>query len=327
MITLDRTFFESLAAKLGTLENVSTGKDRSKSWMTAEEITEWWSKESGGHKLPSDQVDVALVEHWENDEGLRDLRIRPAKYPDAPTVCRLWGHESRVGKRDRHEIWQRRSDPQLQFETLKLSPDADWVFVSYSLLDHELAVQVRGELANFGYRAWLAEEQIAEGELIFEAVRAALKKAVAKVFLISGRSLGSAWVYTELVGGADSRRAMVFDGTNLPLMALLSTWHQPTAYGEQHFREDLLSPLQKAYQKDWDDNMQPGRQVLDGAAGTSSGWKRRPDKFLEGAKELLENMGSATLSIYPYRPKNWTGPGKFVDFPEAMSDLLRFPRI
>jgi hypothetical protein len=71
--------------------------------------------------------------------------------------------------------------------------------------------------------------------------------------------------------------------------------------------------------------MPASREVLDGAAGTSSGWKRRPDKFLEGARQLLFVMGDATLAIYPFRPESWSGNAKFLNFSEAVSLVLRRP--
>jgi hypothetical protein len=77
-----------------------------------------------------------------------------------------------------------------------------------------------------------------EGQaLIFEAVRAALEKAVVKIVLITRRSLGSAWVFTESVGeGEDKPQLRVFDGSDAPLMTLLSTWQPPVRHGATHFR-------------------------------------------------------------------------------------------
>jgi hypothetical protein len=108
---------------------------------------------------------------------------------------------------------------------------------------------------------------------------------VVKIVLITRRSLGSDWVFTESVGeGEDKPQLRVFDGSDAPLMALLSTWQPPVRHSATHFREDLLNPLQKAYREEWDAGMPASREVLDAAAGTSSGWKRRPDKFLEAKK-------------------------------------------
>jgi hypothetical protein len=151
---------------------------------------------------------------------------------------------------------------------------------------------------------------------------------VVKIVLITRRSLGSAWVFTESVGeGEDKPQLRLFDGSDAPLMTLLSTWQPPVRHGATHFREDLLNPLQKAYREEWDAGMPASREVLDGAAGTSSGWKRRPDKFLEGARQLLFVMGDATLAIYPFRPETWSGNAKFLNFSEAVSLVLRRPGV
>jgi TIR domain len=326
MKELEREFIERLANKLLTLPGVGTGEERHESWMTAERIAAWWSSEAhGGLSLTPAVLDMALLEHWEHDETFRALKIRPAKYPDAETVCRLWGHEDRVGARPSTELQQRRMGPPQRFEELPLSSEAqlNTVFLSHSLLDQRVALRVRRALADHSFRAWLAEEQIPEGAPIFEAVRVALQESTGQIVLLTRNSLGSAWVYTESVGGQE-QKMMVCDADDHELMALMASWHPPTSHNEMNFSESLLDPLEESYRKEWNAKMPPNLEILDGAAGVAAGWKRRPDKYREGAKELLFVMGGVTtLALYPARPSPWKGAAEFLDFTEG---VMRLPR-
>jgi TIR domain len=72
-------------------------------------------------------------------------------------------------------------------------------------MDQRFALRVRRALADHSFSAWLAEEQIPQGAPIFESVRAALQESVGQIVLLTRNSLGSAWVYTELVGGLRSK--------------------------------------------------------------------------------------------------------------------------
>ena len=85
----EQQFIEALTQHLRKLPDVKTRKERHESWMTAEEMVDWWSQEHGEDRN-HETIDSMLRSWWSIDRQSRT--IRPAKYPDRNTACRLWGH-------------------------------------------------------------------------------------------------------------------------------------------------------------------------------------------------------------------------------------------
>jgi hypothetical protein len=323
VIELDEMFLRELAKKLGELPR-PTGDDlRECSWMTASQIAEWSGEKSLSPTKNGADLNMALLEGWEQDSRFAALKIRPAKYPSLD-MSRLWGHEDVVGARNRDEICQRRIGPRAHFEARDLSSIADDVFLSHSTLDLQFALEVRLALARRNVRAWLAQEEIEEGEPIFESVRAAILKARATVVLLGRHALGSAWVYTEVIGGGEERRMFVCEGADTALMELLASWTPPKRHGEVNFREDLLDPLEQAYRESWE-LTKSQEDVLNRAAGGVRVRKERPDKFRQGAIHLLFALESVQTSIYPMKPTGWKGSPIFRDFDEALDRAIPAP--
>ena len=181
---LDDTFFEKLEQHLRTLPSVEERRERHESWMTAEQIQSW-----SGTKHTPEEIDQALLDRWRRDQL---VNIRPAKYPSLTTLSRLWGHIERVRYLDRGQLEPRRLDEPLVLEPLDLPADVSEVFVSFSALDLELAVNVRRILANRGIRAWLYEERIKQRDLVFEQVRSAISNCSGVIGLLTRNSVGSA---------------------------------------------------------------------------------------------------------------------------------------
>jgi hypothetical protein len=320
MIELDETFLRELAKKLGQMPRPTGDDSRECSWMTASQIAAWCGEKGLIPTKNGPDLSVALLEGWENDARFAALKIRPAKYPSLD-MSRLWGHEDVVGVRNCGEIGQRRVGPPTQFEARDLSSTADVVFLSHSTLDLHFALEVRLALARRNLRAWLAQEEIEEGEPIFESVRSAIFRARATIVLLGRHALGSAWVYSEVMGGGEKRRMFVCEGIDTALMDLLSSWTSPVKDGEVNFREDLLDPLERAYREAWE-STNSQEDVLNRAAGGVRVRKERPDKFRQGATNLLFTLEDLQTSIYPMKPTGWNGSPKFLDFDEALERTI-----
>jgi TIR domain len=314
-------FLRWLSQKLARRAPLSEEEDRERSWLTAQVIASWW-KGHPSYEGKAEELEQALVEGWEREpERFAEWGIRPAKYPSSE-LHRLWGHESVVGSRGRGVPQQRRTDPPRRFGNLDVGPDAAEVFLSHSTLDLEFAMRVGSSLARCGIRPWLAEERIEQGELIFETVRAAMKRSAATIVLLARNSLGSAWVYTEALAGRSA--LVVCDGDDGVLMELLESWRSMPSPGQDaRFDAAVLARLEEDYRARWESGepagVQPG--IARCAGGRSVDWKQRPDKFGAGARALLRVLRHHSCCVHPIRPARWRGDPHFGDFAAAIRAL------
>jgi hypothetical protein len=123
------------------------------------------------------------------------------------------------------------------------------------------------------------------------------------------------------MGGGEKRRMFVCEGIDTALMDLLASWRSPVKDGEVNFREDLLDPLERAYREAWE-STNALEDVLNRAAGGVRVRKEKPDKFRQGATNLLFTLEDLQTSIYPMKPIGWNGSPKFLDFDEALDRTI-----
>ncbi|MFO7697174.1 MAG: toll/interleukin-1 receptor domain-containing protein [Anaerolineae bacterium] len=300
---LDPLFLDALTERLHGLPDIQARTERHQSWMTAEQIARWWSEEQGVHLQP-EAIDSWLRARWLADPASSD--IRPAKYPDRTTVCRLWGHVARVGKAPETELQLLRMDRPVELEALTLDPDAPLAFLSYAAPDLHFAARVRLTLAAWGIRAWMYSAELGHGSPIAEGVAAALSAAQQLIALATPLSLPSAWIDSEIHAalGSGKRATIAFDGSHPTLMKLLESWYPPQHYGERNFDGALLAPLIAEY----------GRYNSEA----------RVAKYENNATEFLFMLtgGPAQVCVYPRRPAGWDGHAAIGDFEDTVRERL-----
>jgi hypothetical protein len=295
---LDQTIIEDLIRHLQEKPDVVTRHARNESWMTAAEIAKWISK-TRGIELNPDHIEEKLLKWWHADA--RSRLIRPAKYPGENTLARLWGHVERVGRLSESELQSQRTDAPMDLETVALPPDAPVCFMSYAAPDLHFAARVRLFLARLGFDAWIYSRDIDEGELIFEAVQAAVKRAACVIALATPQSLASAWMWTErhYALAEECKVFIVFDGNDSGLMAMLETWRPPISCNDENFIDPRrLSALRNVYAK-----YNP---------------KRRVEKYESSAKSFLFSMSSFYKCVYPRRVSSMAIDPSILDFTNTM---------
>jgi len=301
MQVVDDTLIGELRKRLLALPSVGSGRERHESWMTAQQISHWWVEQRAEHVSP-ERIDAMLRSWWLQEPQSRD--IRPAKYPDRNTRCRLWGHVQRVGRLSEAEIRLFRTDEPMELEKILLEPSLPQYFLSYAAPDLHYAARVRLFLAAYRVRSWMYAGEIKKGHLVFEGVQAALSASQHLLALATPLSLASAWVDTEMHSVDQNVKpvTIAFDGSNPALMRLLATWHPPRALGQPCFDLRLLPELRKEYARYYS--------------------KRRVAKYRRSASDFLWGATNFKLCIYPRRPVDWRGHERFVDFDKAIRGYL-----
>jgi hypothetical protein len=296
------SFMAKLSEKLLDLPCVGNRDERHKSWMTAEQISHWWEEQTTQHVSP-ERIDKMLRRWWLRRPESR--QIRPAKYPDRNTACRLWGHVERVHKLPVSELEMFRMDAPTELETLPLlKANCLQYFLSYAAPDLHYAARVRLYLASeFRVRSWMYAGEIEQGGLVFEGVQAGLSASQRVLVLATPLSLASAWTDTEM-HSVDNRIkpvSIVFDASHHALMKLLETWHPPD--GQSCFNLALLPDLQREYAR--------------------HNTEIRVGKYQESATRLLtETHTRFDFAVYPRRPAHWKGHELFVDFDNVIREHL-----
>jgi hypothetical protein len=190
------------------------------------------------------------------------------------------------------------------------------VFLSHSSLDLHFAGRVRLALSQAGFKGWMAEAELRNGDWLFESIREALQRSHGMLVLLTVHSLSSAWVYTEIETWArgdplrehapmdpKKRIGMVVDGNDGDLTDLFALWDRnPTRFNHQC---QPLKPLKAL-------NERFGRVAS----------RPRADKFVSSAILLLQNLSRDYIdfAFYPTHPENWTGgKERFKDFESLMS--------
>jgi TIR domain len=273
---LSQKILEDLIVRLSRLPGAETRTERDDSWMTATEIAAW-IKKAHSEDIAPDLIDRDLRLWWQ--ESPSERLLRPAKYPGASTLERLWGHVDVVHRLRHQELQAMRLDQPVELEVLRTPLDAPLYFLAYAAPDLHFAARVRFSLAGRGVRAWLYSGEIDKGDLIFEGVQAAIKRSRCTLALLTPLSLASAWMQTE-VGISKSMHQVicVFDGNDKDLMLLLSTWHPPGT-----FDNSVLSNLQERYAKFYS--------------------AARVEKYVSSVSILLSCMAELTKYVYPRRPQ------------------------
>jgi hypothetical protein len=293
---VDDIFIAELTKKLLDLSDVANHEERHKSWMTAEQISRWWSERGEEHVSP-ERIDEMLRAWWLRNPESRD--IRPAKYPHRYTAHRLWGHVERVRRRSEAELRMFRTDEPIELEkTIQLESNCPQYFLSYAAPDLHYAARVRLSLMNYGVCPWMYAGEMMDGDLLFEGVEAALSASQRLLALTTPLTLASAWVDTEIHTADQIAKpvTIVFDGSHHALMDLLRTW-RPPCNDEPCFEPALLPPLEREYACHYREH------------------EHRLSTYRESATKFLRrDATSFELAVYPRRPRHWKGDERFKDF-------------
>jgi hypothetical protein len=301
MPILTNEFLAQLTSYLESLPEVAQG-NRDLSWRDTEQILDHWKAQCWEPPTADpDALDQALIAAV-NQPGLA-LQIRSAKYPGRSSLRRFWGHVANVGERPPFDATLTEGR-QLVFEELNLPPDAPQVFLSHSHADVHFVSRVRLEMGRSGLRPWISEEGLEKGNLIIEGIRRAVQRSTAVLALVTRRSLGQAWLESEIYY-SPTQVILVFDSTDDDLLALLSHWcPNPHSISPQGFVE--ISNMKNSLRNEL----------------TST----RFEKYEENAKNFLKTLSSLSpvpcKTIYPRRPPGWHGSNEFHDFSTVFGERL-----
>ena len=286
------TFFNNLAVYLGTLPHHKKAAKREDSFKTAAEIKEW-----GGLPYTPEEIDDVLLDRW-NEGQLKN--IRPAKYPHQTKLVRLWGHVDNLWALHWDQLQPYSNDEVTALPGLNLPPGSPNIFVSFNSADRELAIEIRGHFAKWGWQTWLYINEIQKGKKIFKEVESAVSDCKAAVILITPTSIGSAWVYSEFETLVHMKKDVcaVFDVTSKEIRDVLQTWKRGNHYSNG-YKQNEADALAELYKKN------NGTHHIEGFATTMR-------TFLSALS--LFNI----LAVYPKRPAGWIAPIDFIDF-----DLLK----
>jgi len=299
---LEPIFIERLIEELARLPDRTTQKERHQSWMTAEQILEWWKTWS--------ETDYTVVELDKELRGLwsktDNFPLRPAKYPSRIGISRLWGHIKNVTEGP-SDIRDTLMGVPLEFEGISLNADAPTVFVSHSFHDVHLASRIRLLLSLNGLRAWLAEAELETRGLIFEGVKEAVDSSAAVVGIFTKHSICAPWFITEIFHSSTLGKPVILavDSTDKELMSLLSKWKpgEPSTIDQE-----ALLTLKNRVQ------------------GMMSGG--RYENYIANALHTLEHINEFggfkfELTIYPRRKTDWQSVTCFKDFDSLIEGLAK----
>lgn len=303
----DNQLLAQIAAILDGLGPFRAEARRSDRWRTTEQLAAELQMDS---KADFDRVDRVLrgheVDYVTRLEGgsLPEAVVRRAKYPDRTTALPLWGSVRWHG-----QPWmghQKRELPDAQPASLGIPLGAPTIFLSHTSHDRLLAYALAEAMAGHGIQAWRFESGIGFGSDIADAVRAALAEADAIVVLLTGYSIASLWVLTELHTGLEvnQRIAVVLHTDNPLLTDLVESTRFPHPDGEfdtsveysaatvrllrDHFRRTETEARVNRYE----------RQAVDFLATLPSylrSWDQQP------------GSGWMPLYAFPYVPQVWNG--------------------
>jgi TIR domain len=316
---LDDTLIQRIEEELGRLPRVNTGLDRDKSWMSAGQISEWLAS-CHSVSLTPEEVESELLRWWRKNRDEAGCPLRPAKYPSLTACCRLWGHVGVVDPAPDGLEPARINEP-IVLDRIDLHPDKGRLFLSYSMRDLHLAAWLRLVIGKqYGHSVWLADQGVQCGDLIFEGVRWAMNQCVGMVVLVTGHSLGSAWMDTEIetaVGllspgplATPKPKPIIFvaDATDPKLMKLLNYWKPGEAKLPDQSPLDPLDPL-----------------ICEFARIEKN--DHRCEKYRYNAMKILGHMGIplSQLALFPQRPHGWQGDAAFTDVGSALQRAFGYP--
>ena len=301
MSKLQPVFLKNLVEELKRLPKKTAQEERHQSWMTADQILDWW-KTWSSTDYTAEELDNELRVLWSSSD---DFPLRPAKYPSRIGISRLWGHINNVTKGP-SDLKDTLTGTPLEFERIPLAVDAPRIFISHSFQDVHLASRMRLLLGMNGLRAWLAEAALESGGLIFEGVKAAVESSEAIIGIFTKHSIGAPWFMTEIFHSTTLGKPVILaaDSTDRELMDLLSTWK----HGESSsINEQILSRLNRNVQ---------------GLMSTD-----RYKNYVSNALYTMKNINNFggfkfDLTIYPRRKIDWQSVNKYEDFDHTIKRLV-----
>lgn len=285
---MNNYLLEKLEEKLKGLPSWKEQKIREDSWITSDEIADWFVKQQYGEFTES-QIEDFLVNQWENDK-LRN--IRPAKYPHSKNFRTLWGHIDKVYPLEKNKIQLRKINPKMYSSQKQLSSDAPIIFLSHSLFDFDYAKQVSKKInETHKCRTWLCEEDLDVNSFINQEIRDSISQCDALVVLLTYNSLGSAYVHTEIQIAVE-KLIPVIKSNDKDIMEVLD------AYEKDPVKPDLDSLLSKYKQTEQD--------------------KHRIERYEKNAKNILNIIqGNQSIVLYPDVPLGGT-KNKFINLGKAL---------
>ncbi len=263
-----------------------------------------------GHPFDARDLDKALENWWWANE---DTVLRPARYPHARDMRRLWGLVEHVGDAPRELLEPLLTGPGLPFETLPtLREGAPRIFLAHSGLDCHFCGRLRLHLANLGVHGWLAEAELRPGEHICDVIREHLERADALLIALTVNSLSAPWVFTESQTWREwrgERPIVVADGADLAVLQLLEVWRQNS---DQRARKQALEKAQALLSPEMPES--------------------RRGKFVDTAGLLLDQLwphdqrdpeAIVRLAFFPAAPLAWPDDEPWLSMEEAAGELLR----
>jgi hypothetical protein len=290
-------FLEKLEQKLLSLPSWCEQKDRNDSWMTSREIANWYT-DSGYGQCTTDEVEKYLLDKL-NRKSLSN--IRPAKYPNLINIQRLWGHIQKVYPQPDGPRPVREDDPEELERINEIPPGAPAVFLSHSKNDFELAKAVRLTLGrDHRLQTWLFEKEVNKDENIFGSVYLGIFHCDAILLLLTSHSIGSAWVYTEMVAAAKSLNKKIItitDGRDQELMLVIDSYLKNPEWSE--FRLEGILERFKLKEKN----------------------EHRIAVFKKNAENILLFLQLyASFSVFPSIPDEYAN-SNFIDLKKALEHL------
>lgn len=173
--------------------------------------------------------------------------------------------------------------------------ESDFVFVSYSRRDKEIADRLEAELSARGFNVWRDVTAISPGEDWAHAIEQAFRDAAAFIFLISANSAKSEWVQRELLESLATR--------DRPIIPVLID-----SADEAYVPRDLASRQWVDLSQGFIEAIENIARVLHGSVSTTEPQQPAPQKnrgyafisyveedadFVEGLKEFLAGRGYA----------------------------------
>jgi hypothetical protein len=296
---------------------------RTEKWRTTEQL-------AGDVGLATaegvDRLDGVLLAHeaaclasLDGDPPIEPL-VRRAKYPDRTTALALWGSVRWHGP-----PWTghtRTDDPDDEPRSLRVPEGAAGVFLSHTAHDRLLALAIAEAFAKEGIASWRFETDIEYGLDIAQCVRSAIADASAIVAVLTGYSIASLWVLTELhTSLALGQRIGVVLHTDNPILTnLLESATYPHPEGDfdttVQFSTDAVSLLETHYRRTETQSRgdRYAAQVADFLATMPMylrSWQPRPD------------ASWMPLYAFPHMPNTWDGDIALRPFADLAASLQR----
>ena len=303
----DDVLLEKAAQVLDRLGPFAPGAPRSEKWRTTDALASELGLESAAE---IDRLDGVLRAHEADAVALLEADdepgalVRRAKYPDRTTALPLWGSARWHGQPWRGS--RRTDDPEDEPMSLRTQEGAPTVFLSHTYHDTIRAYSLAESLAALGVRTWRFETRIDQGADIADCVRTAIGDADCVAVLLSGHSIASLWVLTELhtALGHGHRIGVILDTDNPLLTDLLESARYPHPDGDfdtsVQYSDDALCGLEAHYGRfETPSRLDRYRQQVRDFLATAPSYLRPWEP--EGSDAWMP------LFAFPHVPQRWRG--------------------